>query len=195
MLFVRPKITSIGLHVFSRSIHPELLEICCARSLERELYQLRIAITTTGHLITFSAGGWQVTEVCAGLHQPLPKQGELLFSELEGRNQRECSWQNKIRWTCEFAREVVDPRLFATLQQQLSRPQEFEGLVHQFAPSGRLPLGGLSYINLNSYRNHVAIRTFHTFPDTHSLVKCETRLHWDAPHLAKDQTPESFLGD
>ena len=72
--------------------------------------------------------------------------------------------------------EAVDPKIFVAIQQQLDGKAECEGLVHRFHSNGRLAFGALSYINVQSFRNHVLVRCFHTFPDTSAVIKSESRF-------------------
>lgn len=174
MLFVRPKITELGLHVFGRSIHPELFECCAQRTLEREQYRLHVCITTCGHFLSFRHQQWTLSEVCAGLRHDLPQQRRMVSQAIESSHAHQATLQNAVTWRSEFQIEGVNPRVFATIQQQLDEQRECEGLLHRFAASGRSPIGGVSYVHLQSFRRYVQIRCFHTFPDTCAVVKSLT---------------------
>jgi len=69
--------------------------------------------------------------------------------------------------------------MFVTIQQQLDAKVECEGLVHRFHSNGRLSFGAMSYINVQAFRSHVNVRTFHTFPDTSAVLKSDTRFSLD----------------
>jgi hypothetical protein len=174
VLYVRPKIKELGLHLFGRSIHPELFECCAARTLERELYRLDYRITTCGHVLTFQHEQWTLTEVCAGLRHELPQQRRMVSQAIESVHRPRATLQNAVTWNSECQIEGVNPRVFAAIQQQLDEQQECEGLLHRFAPSGRSSIGGVSYIHLQAFRRHVQVRCFHTFPDTLAVVKSLT---------------------
>jgi hypothetical protein len=174
VLFVRPKIKELGLHLFGRSIHPELFEPCAARVLERENYWLDYRITTCGHLLTFQHQQWTLTEVCAGLRHDLPQQRRMVSAPIESLHRERATLQNAVTWSSEFQIEGVNPRVFVDIQQQLEQQKECEGLLHRFEPSGRSSIGGVSYIHLQAFRRHVQVRCFHTFPDTSAVVKSLT---------------------
>ena len=72
--------------------------------------------------------------------------------------------------------ENVSPQTFVTIAQQLDKRIECEGLVHRFDSNGRLAFGAISYINVQSFREHVKIRSFHTFPDTCAVMKSESQF-------------------
>jgi hypothetical protein len=166
----------MGLHLFSRSVHPELFEMCAVREFARHDYQIRIQITTSGHVIEFRHRHLTLSEVCSGKHQDLPASGRLLSVPIENRHFAQTTCLDRLHWESRYQIETVDPRVFLTLQQQVDQPQNFEGLIHQFASSGRIPMGGISYVNLQAFQKHVSLRSFHTFPDTCSVIKCESKF-------------------
>ena len=176
MLFVRPKIAELGLHVFGRSIHPELFVVCASRLVEREHYRLHVRITTCGHLLTFQHQQWMLTEVCAGLRHDLPKQRRMVSQAIESTHSHDTTLHNLMSWKSQFQIEGVNPRVFQTIKQQLDEQRDCEGVLHRFEPSGRTAIGGVSYIHLQSFRSHVQVRTFHTFPDTCAVVKSVTQF-------------------
>ena len=73
MLSVRPKVTEMNFHLFAKPVHPELVEVCGSRRVERENYQLRLNITTDGHLITFQHDDLIFCEVSAAASHALPE--------------------------------------------------------------------------------------------------------------------------
>ena len=176
MLSVRPKITDLHFHLFARNVHPELFEICASRTIEREKYRLNLNITTDGHAISLEHDGLVLTEVSAGAHHPLPTKQTLLSHSIEGVHNDDVTFAQKIGYSTEVQLEAVNPKTFVTIQQQLDQKVEFEGLVHRFHSNGRLSFGAISYINVQAFRNHVKIRTFHTFPETCAVLKSETRF-------------------
>ncbi|MEZ6096917.1 MAG: DUF2617 family protein [Pirellulaceae bacterium] len=176
VLFVRPKLAELGIRVFARSVHPELFDLCATREFGRTEYQVRIQITTAGHLISFRHGNVCMTEVCSGIQQALPKEGCLYSKPIESQHIATATLDQLIAWESRFQIEFVEPRVFMTIQQQLDKQKEYEGLLHRFASSGRIPLGGVSYINLQAFQRYALIKSFHTFPDSCSVVKCESRF-------------------
>ena len=103
MLSVRPKLSQLDFHVFSRSIHPELYNVHAARNVDRKHYSARIEITSFGHVITWNTlppsvqsddaenrpidDGVQYATVCevvSAPSQPLPGKRLLLTQPLKG---------------------------------------------------------------------------------------------------------------
>ena len=83
----------------------------------------------------------------------------------------------QIQYESKVQFEVVDAKTFVTIQQHLSRQtdhSEPSGLVYRFESNGRLDFGAVSYVDVQSFINHVKIRAYHTFPDTCAVLKSET---------------------
>ncbi|MEM7454541.1 MAG: DUF2617 family protein [Planctomycetota bacterium] len=173
---MRPKIKDLDFHLFARPVHPEFFNGCAQRDFERENYRLKVNITTTGHLITFAHRQFVMSEICVAAHQQLPE-GQLLLSyPLETDQSDQVVYRDMIRYQCRTQLEGANPKTFVTIQQQLDEQAACEGLVHRFEASGRNVFGAISYINVQSFHAHVRIRTFHTFPDTYSVLKSESKF-------------------
>lgn len=181
MLTVRPKITELQLQLFARAVHPELFEVCASRTIERDAYRLNLDITTDGHAIRFQTPGQNVllTEVAAGIHHPLPTQQVLWNQVIDGTVRGKVQVTPGVRYQTQTRLEIVNPKLFVSVQQQLSNRMECQGLVHHFGSNGRLKFGAVSYIHVQSFQQHVLVRAMHTFPETSSIVTGETRFSID----------------
>ena len=176
MLSVRPKITDLQFSVFARSIHPELIDSRATRTIHRENYLLTVNITDAGHLISFRHDNINLTEVSSALHHPLPKQRQLISHLADGPRADSRRIYDAVDYHCEFQLDAVTPQALVTIQQQLDDQNRFEGLLHRFESSGRTSFGAVSYIDIQSFRAHVQIRTFHTFPDTCAVLKSQSRF-------------------
>lgn len=172
MLSVRPKVAELAFHVFSRSLHPELYTIHKSRIVERSEYLAQIDITNCGHVITWNAGGVILCEVATSAHQPLPKRRCLLSKPLKGSRTERAKCRGGITYRSHFQLEPVEPALFQMVQKQLgSGPTE--GLLHTF-DSGRIAMGALSYVNVETRRHSMLVQAIHTFPDDYAIVKVES---------------------
>ena len=178
MLSVRPKVAELAFHVFSRSLHPELYTVHKTRRIERTDYQATINITNCGHVISWmsgadTAGGVTICEVATSALQPLPKRRCLLSKPLKGSRTEKAKCHGGIEYRTHFQLEPVDPDLFWMVQQQLGK-QPTEGLLHNFDASGRMALGAVSYINIETRQKSMRVQAIHTFPDDYAIVKVES---------------------
>ena len=85
-------------------------------------------------------------------------------------------YDGHIGFSSKVQLECVPAKMFVSIQQQLDQRVECEGLVQRFESNGRLAFGAISYINVQAYRKHVKVRTFHTFPETCSIIKSDTQF-------------------
>ena len=177
VLSVRPRIAELVFQLYGRSLHPELFEVHESRTIQRTEYSAKIEITTAGHLITWQHEGITLTEVCASAHHPLPERRRLMSYKLDGRREDRLDCRGGVSYQVEFALEKIDPELFWTFQQEMSHDGEHEGMLHHFGSSGRMKLGGMSYINVESRSRNLLVQAFHTFPDDGAIVKIQSRFN------------------
>jgi hypothetical protein len=179
VLTVRPKINELNFNLFGRSVHPELFEICESRTYVRDLYELTLNITSDGHLICLRHQDSVLAEVSASSNHPLPTQQVLISHPIQKNDENKSEYNDIIRYQSSVNLEAVKPKIFVTIQQQLGEKIECEGLVHRFQSNGRIAFGAISYMNVQSFKSHVLVRSFHTFPDTCTVMKSESRFSLD----------------
>ena len=73
-----------------------------------------------------------------------------------------------------FQLEQVQPDVFWNYQNELFQDCETDGLLYRFESSGRMALGAISYINIETRIRSLRIQAFHTFPDDHAIVKSQS---------------------
>ncbi len=172
MLSVRPKIAELAFRVFSRSLHPELYSVHQTRQIERSGYESRIDITDCGHVITWHGAGITFCEVATSACQPLPAKRCLLSMPIKGGRTDRTEHGGAIYRTS-FQLESVAPEMFWMVGQTLTHDAT-QGLLHRFDSSGRMALGALSYVNIETRRNSMLIQAIHTFPDDYAILKVES---------------------
>ena len=176
MLSVRPKVAELVFQLYGRPLHPELFECHQTRTIKRGPYEAKIDITSAGHLVNWRYDGLNLTEVCTAAHHPLPQKRRLLPHLLSGQRQDQMECRGGIIYSVDFQMESVDPAVFWTCQQELAGRGIDEGLFHAFDASGRMALGALSFISVESRNRTLRVRAFHTFPDDYAIVKTESRF-------------------
>ena len=176
MLSVRPKIAELAFQLFGRALHPELFEVYSSRTVSRGDYSATISITSAGHVVTWRYQGLTLTEVAAAANHPLPKQRRLISCRLQGQHSDHIKCRGGATYHVNFALEPVEPEVFWTFQQELSLDGTRQGMLHKFDSSGRMALGALSYINVESRNRSLLVQAFHTFPDDYAIVKSQSRF-------------------
>ncbi len=150
MLSVRPKIAELVFQLYGRPLHPELFQVYSSRTVERGNYQAQIDITSAGHVVTWRHQGITLTEVATSAHHPLPQKRRLMSYRLKGERNDRLECRGGAVYQMNFQLEPVEPEVFWTFQQELAHDGEREGMLHTFRSSGRMALGALSYINVET---------------------------------------------
>jgi len=174
VLSVRPKIAELVFQLYGRRLHPELFQIYNTRTVRRGDYEAKIDITSAGRVVTWRYHGLTLTEVATSAQHPLPQKRRLLSARLRGlRNDRvEC--RGGASYQVSFQLEPVEPDVFWTFQQELALDGQRQGMLHKFDSSGRMALGALSYINVETRNRNLLVHAFHTFPDDYAIVKSQS---------------------
>ena len=102
MLTVRPKVAELTFQVFERPLHPELFEIHRSHTLRRGDYEVKIDITSAGHVVKWRYAGLTLTEVAASAHHPLPQRRRLLSYRLKGQRDDSIECRGGVRYQFNF---------------------------------------------------------------------------------------------
>jgi hypothetical protein len=174
VLSVRPKVAELVFQLYGRSLHPELFQVYSTRTVERGGYEATVCITSAGHFVTWRYQGLTLTEVAASAQHPLPQKRRLLSYRLKGERNDRMECRGGASYQVNFQLEPVEPEVFWTFQQELSHDGERQGMLHRFNSSGRMALGALSYINVETRNRSLLVQAFHTFPDDYAIVKSQS---------------------
>lgn len=174
VISVRPKVAELSFHVYGRSLHPELFRVYQSRTLERGGYHAKVDITSAGHVVTWRYDGLILTEVACSAQHPLPQRRRVMSYKLKGERNDHIDCRGGVNYQVSFQLETVSPEVFWMFQQELSADGERKGLLHRFDASGRMNLGALSYINVETRNRKFLVQAFHTFPDDNAIVKSQS---------------------
>lgn len=176
---IRPKVAELTFQLFGRSLHPELFNVFKSHEIERQNYRSRIAITSDGHVITWSNGSVTLNEVAASAHQPLPQRRRLLARSLTGWQSDRIECRGGVHYKFECQLERAPAETFWLIQQQLGEASREHELLQFFDASGRIAIGGVSFIHVEARHKSLNIQAVHTFPDDLALVKTQTQFSID----------------
>lgn len=174
MLSVRPKVAELTFKLYGRSLHPELFRVYKSESISRGGYSAKIDITSAGHVVMWRYGGLTLTEVAVSAQNPLPQKRRLLSYRLRGERHDEVACRGGITYQTSFQLELATPEVFWTFQRELADDGQQRGLLHTFNASGRMTMGALSYINVETRARCMLVQAFHTFPDDYAIVKSQS---------------------
>jgi hypothetical protein len=174
VLSVRPKVAELVFQLYGRPLHPELFQVHESREVKRGGYEAKIDITSAGHLVTWRYDGLTLTEVCASAQHPLPQKRRLVSYPLRGERSDGVECRGGVSYQVSFQLERVEPEVFWTFQQELASDGRKNGMLHTFQSSGRMALGALSYIHVETRNRSLLVQAFHTFPDDYAIVKSQS---------------------
>jgi Protein of unknown function DUF2617 len=171
---IRPKVAQLTFQFFNRALHPELFQVLKSHRVERDCYTATLHITTDGHVVQIVTGDVTLTEVAASVHQPLPQNRRLLLNPLSERRSESIQCRNGISFHYEHELERVKPELFWLIQQQLGESAKNHELIQVFDASGRMAIGGMSFVHVETRSKCLRLQAIHTFPDDLALVKIQS---------------------
>ena len=174
MLSLRPKAGELVFQVFGRSLHPELIDVKASRSIDRGSYSARVAITEAGHVVTWRHDNTTLTEVAAAADHPLPQKRRLLNHKIAGERTDRVQCRCGATYQTCFQVERVAAELFWSFQDELVVSGSRRGLLHRFEAGGRMALGAVSWIDVETRPRSLLVQAFHTFPDDLAIVKTQS---------------------
>jgi len=174
VISLRPKVGELVFQLNGRGLQPELFEICSTRSIDRGGYTATVAITTAGHLVSWRKDGLTLTEIATSLSQPLPQKRRLLSHRIAGERSDRMECRGGASYETCFQLEAVQPEVFWSFQQELVEAGMKRGLLHRFESGGRVALGAVSWIDVETRPRTLIIQAFHTFPDDLAIVKSQS---------------------
>jgi hypothetical protein len=151
-----------------------LFDVYSTQTVCRGGYSATIDITSAGHVVTWRYQGLTLTEVAAAANHPLPQKRRLLSYKLKGQRTDHVECRGGAHYRVSFSLEPVEPETFWTFQQELSLDGSRRGMLHKFDSSGRIDVGALSYINVETRNRSLLVQAFHTFPDDYAIVKSQS---------------------
>lgn len=96
--------------------------------------------------------------------------------KLRGQRNDGITCRGGVSYQVSFQLEPVEPEVFWTFQEELCRDGMREGMLYKFGSSGRLALGALSYVNVETRSRSLLVQAFHTFPDDYAIVKTQSLI-------------------
>jgi hypothetical protein len=174
VLSVRPKVAELVFQLYGRVLHPELFQVFKTQEVKRGDYMAKVQITSAGHVVTWRYQGITLSEVATSAQHPLPQRRRLLSHPLKGDRSDELECRGGVSYETTFQLEQVPADVFWTFQQELTADGQKKGMLYTFNSSGRMAMGALSYIHVETRARSMLLQAFHTFPDDQAIVKSQS---------------------
>ena len=171
---VRPNVSDLLFHVFERSLHPELFEVRNAARVRQPRFIATIRIFDTGHWVEFRTRRDKLSEVVASREQPLPERFEILQRRINRDRDEKLKLASGLTYSTSFQFEQFSPERFLEVHEELASDCEKAPLRHSFAGKNRLAPSALSFLQTDVWSHSLLVHSFHTFPETCTLVKTQS---------------------
>ncbi len=172
--FARPDVARLVFRLFSRELHPELINVYAESGVQFPDYQAKLQICDSGHVITFIRNDQLLCEVMTGREHPLPKRRRILSHGLRGHHSESIQFAGGVSYHVSFQLEQLEPEEFAHFHEELQADCEEAELSYRFGSSSRLCPTPLSFMQTVAAPDSLIIHAFHTFPDNYGVVKTQT---------------------
>ncbi|MEZ6139320.1 MAG: DUF2617 family protein [Zavarzinella sp.] len=171
-VLTRPNAETVRFHLFSRSLHPELLEPLAVQQFRRDEYHLQLVLTTTGHYWSWtSPSGLQLSEMLAVQDFPLPQRGRVCRHRFEGEFSDSFRISPEIVYQTSLQREEQSSPVFRKIHEELLADGQNRGLIYHFHADQRFALAPLSLVTVDGCVDCLHINAFHTFPEEGIILK------------------------
>lgn len=174
----RPKVAELAFQLLGRSVHPELFQIFKTQRIERDAYRVTLHITSDGHLITCTFGDTTLCEIAASSLQLLPSGQRIMCEPLRGKGKNAIRCDGEIHYEYEYDLQRVPSEMFWMIQKQLGESRKNHEMIQEFDASGRIAIGGLSFVHIDTRLQSFHIQAIHTFPDDLALLKTESTFRF-----------------
>ncbi len=177
--FARPDVARLVFRLFSRELHPELINVYAASVIKGDGFEAKLQICDAGHVITFARNGQMLCEVMTGREHPLPKRRRILSHGVHGHRCESLQFAGGVTYHVSFQLEELEPDVFLHFHEELLADCAKAQLGHRFHAANRLAPTPLSFMETEVTANHVVIHAFHTFPGNYGVVKSQSLFELD----------------
>jgi hypothetical protein len=172
--FTRTSVDDLVFHVYHRSVHPELLQICAESELWLDGWSAVVRICEAGHAVSFQRGEAIVTEVLTARDQPLPQRKRVLERKVRGSRDESLRFDHGLTYQASCQIEQLEPEVFQNLHEELLLDCRRADLSFRFPPGNRLAPMPISLIRTDATNRGLLVHAFHTFPDRCAVVKTQS---------------------
>jgi len=172
--FARPNSSRLMLHVYGRSVHPELFRVFAETEIARDAFCVGLRICDAGHTIGFRYDGHTVTELTASRDQLLPQKKRFLEKSLRGCRDESVRFEGGLQYTVSYQMERLDPTIFLNFHEELLADCKRAAVAHRFPAETRLSPEPLSLLRADVASDSLLVHAFHTFPESCSVLKTQS---------------------
>ena len=170
----RPDVSNLVFRLYGRSLHPELFQTVASSRSQRPNFSLEVRLCDAGHVVSVRYAGTTVTEVTTTSDHALPRYKRMLNKRLRGSRDEFLSFSCGLRYHASYQLEQLDPEVYLNVHEELLQDCGRVAVAHCFPAGNRLAPDALSLIRTGIAARTLSIHTYHTFPESYSVVKTQS---------------------
>jgi len=163
----------LTLLLYNRSLHPELFKILGNEKVIRRAYEADVWLVEGGHVISFTSGKNNLTEVIVTKNEPLTDRGLLQSIPCRGEKYHEDTYGGNIRYMISTQEEQLTQTLYdATRHEILSYAAKRE-LMYAEVPATAETGAILSVLDIERRSHELLVQSFHLFDENQMVIKTQ----------------------
>jgi len=163
----------LTLLLYSRSLHPELFKILGNEKVIRRAYEADVWLVEGGHVISFTAGKNNLTEVILTKNEPLTDRGLLQSIPCRGEKYHEDTYGGNIRYMISTQEEQLTQTLYEATRQEILSYAAKRELMHADVPATAETGAILSVLDIERRSHELLVQSFHLFDENHMVIKTQ----------------------
>ncbi len=163
----------LTLHLYQRTLHPELFRIIASEAVTRRAYDADIWLVEGGHVVSFTAGKNTLAEVIVNNNDSLNDRGLVQTIPCRGERYHEMTAGGNIKYMISTQEEQLTGTLYdATKREILSYAAKRE-LMTNNAPATAEAGAYLSVLDVERRSHELLVQSFHLFDDNFMVIKTQ----------------------
>ena len=171
---VRCDASELVVHLFDRSVHPELLTVRAAADAASGNYTARLMLCDSGHAVTLAEGGRTVTEVLAPKSLTLPEHRRLFNRAVRGGRTATKTFAGGLRYEAHYQIETLPADVFAQQTEELRLDAAGAALACRVNSGHRWGGESVSLLRFDARPDGLQVHAFHTFAEESAVVRTQS---------------------
>jgi len=164
----------LTLWLYQRTLHPELFRILATEPVSRRAYEADIWLIEGGHVISFTAGKNNLTEVIATRSDPvMPDRGQLLSTPCRGEKYHEDTYAS-IRYMISTQEEQLTQTLYDATKHEIATYAAKRELMMADVPASQEYGASLSVLDIERRSHELLVQSFHLFDENLMVIKTQS---------------------
>jgi hypothetical protein len=163
----------LTLQLFQRPLHPELFKIHASEQVSRRAYEADVWLIEGGHVIQFTAGKTQLTEVISTLPLQLPDRGLVQTVPCRGEKYHETAIGPNVKYMISTQEEQLTQTLYDATKHEIAGYAAKRELMIADVPASGDNGGTLSVLDIERRSHELLVQSFHLSDDNLMVIKTQ----------------------